>query len=63
MEEVHLLHLLEAAAALVEHAAPRRPRRISGELAALALATPVSASVTPGPAVTTATPTPRVIRA
>ncbi len=39
------------------------PNSSKGELAAYALATPVRASVTPGPAVTTATPRPRVVRA
>ena len=39
------------------------PRRTSGLAAAHAFATPVTASVTPGPAVTIATPTPRVSRA
>ena len=39
------------------------PMSSSGTLAAQALATPVTASVTPGPAVTMATPMPRVRRA
>jgi len=39
------------------------PSSTRGELAAQAFATPVTASVTPGPAVTIATPTPRVRRA
>ena len=39
------------------------PRSTSGLCAAHAFATPVTASVTPGPAVTIATPTPRVSRA
>ena len=39
------------------------PISSTGDSAALALAMPVMASVTPGPAVTTATPMPRVRRA
>jgi hypothetical protein len=39
------------------------PTRRSGLRAACAFATPVTASVTPGPGTTTATPSPRVSRA
>ena len=61
-EELDLRHLLQGAAPWLNvGAAP--PRRTSGTFAAQAFATPVTASVTPGPAVTMATPAPRVRRA